>query len=215
MERQVILLNGPSSSGKSTLAKALQALISDKRSERYEVVSIDDFLKMSPTETIYEDDVFDISDDLCKRAVEILETCDGVIIDHVITSERIFKHLQEKLSSCHLRMVRVTCPLQLLRKRELERGDRSPGSAEASAEYLFPKEGYDLVVDTGTKSPEENSLLIIKKCFPKKKDTAHGYEEVLAKHHKSIIESYDLAETDTELFITERVNNLLFRKNRS
>ena len=50
--------------------------------------------------------------------------------------------------------------------------------------------------------------------FPKKKDTAYGYKEVLAKHDKSVIKSYDLAETDTELFITEHVNNLLFRKNR-
>ena len=42
--------------------------------------------------------------------------------------------------------------------------------------------------------------------FPKKKDTAYGYKEVLAKHDKSVIKSYDLAETDTELFITEHVN---------
>ena len=50
--------------------------------------------------------------------------------------------------------------------------------------------------------------------FPKKKDTAFGYEEVLAKHNKSVIEIYNLEETDTVLFITERVNNLLFRKNK-
>ena len=165
MEQQIILLNGPSSSGKTTLAKTLQGLISDKRSERYEVVSIDDFLKMSPSETIYEDDVFNISDDLCKKALEILETGDGVIIDHVITSERIFEQLKGNLSSCHIRMVRISCPLHLLRKRELERGDRCPGSAEASAKYLFPKEGYDLVVDTGMKSPAENSLLIFDRFF--------------------------------------------------
>ena len=60
MERQIILLNGPSSSGKSTLARTLQGLILEKRSEIYGIVSIDDFLKMSPTEKIYEDDVFDI-----------------------------------------------------------------------------------------------------------------------------------------------------------
>jgi len=48
--------------------------------------------------------------------------------------------------------------------------------------------------------------------FPKKKDTAFGYEKVLAKYDKSIIASYDLVETDTELYITERVNNILFRK---
>ena len=98
MERQVILLNGPSSSGKSTLAKALQELIFEKRSERYGIVSIDDFLKMSIAKTIYEDDVFEKSDILCSKALEMLETGDGVIIDHVITSERIFKHLKEKES---------------------------------------------------------------------------------------------------------------------
>ena len=52
MKPHVVLLNGPSSSGKSTLARALQALIMEQTSERYEVVSIDDFLKMSPDETI-------------------------------------------------------------------------------------------------------------------------------------------------------------------
>ena len=165
MMQHVILLNGPSSSGKSTLAKALQSLISEKRSERYEIVSIDDFLRMSPKETIYEDDVFEISEDLCTKALEILDTGNGVIIDHVITSERIYSQLQKNLSSCHLQTVRITCPLDVLRKRELERGDRSPGSAEASEEYLYPKEGYDLTVDIGTKSPAENSLLIFSSLF--------------------------------------------------
>ena len=165
MERQIILLNGPSSSVKSTLARALQKLILDKRSARYGVVSIDDYLKMSPSETIYEDDVFDISEALCNKAQEMLETGDGVIIDHVITSERIFEHLKEKLSSGHMRMVQISCPLYLLRKRELERGDRSPGSAEASAKYLFPREGYDLVVDTGMLPPSESALLVFKKMF--------------------------------------------------
>ena len=49
--------------------------------------------------------------------------------------------------------------------------------------------------------------------FPKKKDTAYGYEEVLKKHAKDVIESYDLVETETELFLTEQVNNILFKKN--
>ena len=45
-----------------------------------------------------------------------------------------------------------------------------------------------------------------------KKDTAYGYKEVLKNHDKAVIESYDLVETDTELHITERVNNILFIK---
>ena len=48
--------------------------------------------------------------------------------------------------------------------------------------------------------------------FPKKKDTAYGYEEVLKKHDKTVIDSYDLVEMKTELYITECVNNILFVK---
>lgn len=165
MKKQVILLNGASSSGKSTLAKALQTLIYDRLSERYGIVSIDEFLGMTPDEAIYEDDVYQISGDLCEKALAILHTENGVIIDHVMTSKRIYDGLKQKLSSYDIRMVHVCCPLQLLRKREAERGDRCPGSAEASAEYLFPKEGYDLTVDTGLKSAEENAALIFDRFF--------------------------------------------------
>ena len=48
--------------------------------------------------------------------------------------------------------------------------------------------------------------------FPKKKETAYGYEEVLKRHDRSVIESYDLVETDTEIYITEQVNNMMFVK---
>lgn len=159
---QAVLLNGPSSSGKSTLAKALQKLIREKRSEEYEVVSIDDLMKNDPMETIYEDDVYAISGDLCRRVLEILETGAGVIIDHVITSERIFRQLKEMLYAYPLRLVYVTCSPEILREREQARGNRCAGSAEASAAYLYPKEGYGLTVDTGLGSPFENAMKILK-----------------------------------------------------
>ena len=165
MDRQIILLNGPSSSGKSTLAKALQVLIEKKRAERYEVVSIDDFMTNDPMETIYEDDVFEISGDMCRRAVEIMEAGSGVIVDHVITSERIFSQLKEATQAYCLRTVRVACPLQVLREREQERGDRCPGSAEVSEKYLFPKDGYDLEIDTHLLLPEENARVIFDRLF--------------------------------------------------
>ena len=163
--KPVILLNGPSSSGKSTLAKELQALIKERKAENYEVVSIDDSMETNPTETIYEDDVYAVSGDLCERVLEILRAGSGVIIDHVITSERIFRQLKEMLTAYPLRMVHITCPVEVLRKREQARGDRCAGSAEASAEYLFPKEGYDLTVDAGTNSPHENASSVFERMF--------------------------------------------------
>ncbi len=161
MNKRIMLLNGPSSSGKSTLASNLQTLIKDKNSEEYAINSIDDFLKMSTKEVIYEEDVFDISSKLCDKSIELLRLNQGIIIDHVITSERIYKHLIESLKSYGIYLVHVTCPLLELKRREEERRNRCLGSAEASYEYLFPKEGYDLTVDTFVSSEKECSLQIL------------------------------------------------------
>ena len=60
MRRQAILLNGPSSSGKSTLARALRRLLQEQGRE-FGIVSIDDLLEMSSEEPIYEDDVYAIT----------------------------------------------------------------------------------------------------------------------------------------------------------
>ena len=165
MEKQIILLNGPSSSGKSTLAKGLRDLIEERKNEKYVIVSIDDFMKLSTEETIYEDDVFDISGDMCIRASEALKTSPGVIIDHVITSERIFRQLTDMLGQYSIRFVHVTCPLEVLLKREYARKNRCLGSAESSYTYLFPKNGYDFTVDTSAMAPAECAIKIYGELF--------------------------------------------------
>lgn len=159
--KQIILLNGSSSSGKSTLSKTLQKLFKEN-GKQYEIVSIDDFMKISTSETIYEADVFEISQDMCNATIELLEKADGVIVDHVITSERIFKQFLETAKPFNYLLVRVTCPLNVLLQREKERGDRCMGSAKNSYDYLYPKEGYDLIIDTSLFSKEKCGLEVYK-----------------------------------------------------
>ncbi len=36
--------------------------------------------------------------------------------------------------------------------------------------------------------------------------------EVFGRHDKAVIDSYNLIETDTELYLTEQVNNVMFEK---
>ena len=163
--KKIILLNGPSSSGKSTLSKALQGLIEKKKREIYPIISIDDFMKLSTEETIYEEDVFEISGDMCMGALEALETSPGIIIDHVITSERIFSQLTTMLKEYHVSFVHVTCPLKVLLQREYARKNRCLGSAESSYTYLYPKDGYDLTIDTSVMTTDECATKIYDELF--------------------------------------------------
>ena len=147
MKYPVILLNGPSSSGKSTLSRNLQAVL-----QNYEIISIDDFMKIGEDETIYEDDVYEISGDMCDATLAHLKSGKGVIIDHVITSPRIYEQLVAAMQGHALCRVHVDCPLEVLLQRENARGNRCIGSAEASWQYLYPKDGYDLTVNSGAMS---------------------------------------------------------------
>ena len=165
MDKKIILLNGPSSSGKSTLSKNLQNLLNEKFNLQYYIVSIDDFMKLGTDETIYEDDVYEISTDMNNKALEVLNSCDGVIIDHVITSERIYVELINALSLYHIFKVHVECPLDILIKREIERNNRCIGSAEASYTYLYPKDNYDFKVNTHINKSENCANKIIDNLF--------------------------------------------------
>lgn len=167
MKKRIILLNGPSSSGKSTLASTLQTIIKDEKEIEYGIISIDDFLEMTTDKEIFEDDVFEISSKLCEKAIEILILKPGLIIDHVITSERIFTQLIENLRLYDLYLIHVTCPLQELKRREEERKNRCRGSAEASYQYLFPKDGYHVTVDTFELSVRESALKIFETLYLK------------------------------------------------
>ena len=48
--------------------------------------------------------------------------------------------------------------------------------------------------------------------FPRQKQTAIEFEDLIAKFDKQIIKGYAIKITDEEIWITERVNNLLFQK---
>ena len=162
--KHIILLNGPSSSGKSTLSRTLQAQLL-REGQEYPWISIDHFLNMSTDEVIYEDDVYAICPALCQAVETALETAPGVIIDQVITSRRIFDHLCNHLAAHRIHLIRVTCPVEILRQRELARKNRCLGSAEASQIYLYPQEGYHLTVDTYAMTPQECAARIYETIF--------------------------------------------------
>ncbi|MBQ5340891.1 MAG: AAA family ATPase [Oscillospiraceae bacterium] len=166
MDKRIILLNGPSSSGKSTLAGEIRKMIKEQRGLDYAVISIDDHMRISEDETIYEDDVWEISGEMCDAVREALRTSDGAIVDHVITSERIYEQFLQLQETAPVLKVRVTCPLSILLVREERRGNRAHGSARDSYDYLYPKEGYDVTVDTSVMSPQDCAASVISSMDP-------------------------------------------------
>ena len=156
----ILLLNGPSSSGKSSIAKLLKKRLETSR--KCSIIALDDYLKMSPDEPIWEDDVYEVTSTMCQKITEALENGCFVIVDHVITSKRIYEAVLQSFMEKDSFRVLVHCDIDILKKREKERGNRCIGSAEASLEYLYPKDNYDLTVDTGLKTIEQIVDQIIK-----------------------------------------------------
>jgi chloramphenicol 3-O phosphotransferase len=68
--------------------------------------------------------------------------------------------------------VRVTCPVEELRRREKERGDRGIGQGESQLTQLDPQDTYDITVDTHTSTKEECADKIIELLNHPEKFTA-------------------------------------------
>ena len=150
---KVLLLNGPSSAGKSSIGKVLRQKLRDSGSDAV-TISLDDYLQMSVKEPIWEDDVFAVMPRMCGDISAALQAGKTPIVDHVITRLRIYRALLDAIAGFQMKTVLVSCDIGTLRRREAERGDRCVGSAEASLKYLYPQTGYDLCLDSEETEPE-------------------------------------------------------------
>ncbi len=142
---KIIILNGVSSSGKTTLAMELQ--------EQSEVllfrISVDDFCNMIPQKAMCID-TFNYAIEMMLRTIRSFsERGFSVVVDIVILkSLGTWDILLEHLHDLPLLLVHVHCPIDELRRREIQRGDRKIGQGERQLDDLFPQEQYDLHIDT-------------------------------------------------------------------
>ena len=102
----IIILNGVSSAGKTTLAFALQQALA----EPYLRLSLDDFQAMLPAKVIEQD--FD--DSVCRAQAVLLQTV------KMLSCFQTFGQYVALLHDHPVLLVRVDCPLQELRRRELD-----------------------------------------------------------------------------------------------
>ena len=147
----VIFLNGPSSSGKTTLTQALQ----DRLPELYYHIASDTFSRMASRAHRTADfwAVTTKSMSAMHHTIALFSDLElGVIVDHVILDtpegRALLLECVQLLHSYPVLFVGVECPLEELERRERQRGDRRSGQARYQFTHTFGHSVYDLTVDT-------------------------------------------------------------------
>jgi chloramphenicol 3-O phosphotransferase len=152
MNGKVIVLNGTSSSGKTTLARELQY----QSAEVYLLCSLDAFWDMTPQGIPAGSKNFpQMKLALAKSVRALSETGHNVIVDIVFCSMKTYFELTKEFDDLNFTMVKVVCPLAELEKRELARGDRDIGLAKLQYDNIHEGVTYDIEVNTLVNSPEQ------------------------------------------------------------
>lgn len=164
MKGKIILVNGASSSGKSTLCKALQARLD----EPFWHYSIDHF-RDSGVLPMQRIDNGDFSWPRMREAFfegfhrclpALAEAGNNVIVEHIIETPPWMSRLVRFLAPFDVFFVGLQCPLAELERRELRRGDRRHGEARQDYDVIHTFGIYDLEIET-THAPEENTNAVL------------------------------------------------------
>ena len=156
---KIIVLNGPSSAGKTTLSRNLQK-IWDRPLYYLSYDSVDWYMApFGVTGRDYGgmDTVRDFLAVMYESAAAICRSGRDVVIDNCLFDcEDICALSAEIMKDCPVTMVRIRLPMEELERREIARGDRTPGKARWQEEHITPKEdsAYDVIVDTSDDSME-------------------------------------------------------------
>ncbi|MEV0648198.1 AAA family ATPase [Phytomonospora sp. NPDC050363] len=167
MNYRMIILNGGSSSGKSSLARALQNTLHDP----WLTFGVDDLIEGVPPRLLTGEAGLAFGEDgsvspgadftALNRAwdaglVAMARAGARVIVDEVFLrggeSQREWLKL---LAGLPVLWVGVHCAPEVAEQREAGRGDRTPGMAAMQATAVHKGMTYDVVVDTSTTSVEE------------------------------------------------------------
>ncbi|PLT29892.1 chloramphenicol phosphotransferase CPT family protein [Peribacillus deserti] len=155
----IIVLNGVSSSGKSTLAKEITKLLPD-----FFAFSVDDYdliiekmedrdnQRLIPVETeyFYYRNVAMFSD----RGINL-------ILDQILHDPITLQTFYKTLNTHPILLVGVHCPAEELKRREHFRGDRQIGQAISQLNFVHQQEIYDVEINTYTLSMMECAKEIV------------------------------------------------------
>ena len=161
---KIILVNGASSSGKSTLCRALQARLD----EPFWHYSIDHFRATGvlPDQRIASGDfswpelrpAFFEGFHRCLPALALAGN--NLVVEHIVENQAWMSRLLQLLQHLDVFFVGLHCPHAELEKRELRRGDRRAGEARQDFPVVHAFCTYDIEVDS-TQVPENNARAVL------------------------------------------------------
>lgn len=179
---RIIVINGTSSSGKTTLVRALQATLPDLWLE----MGIDRFAYALPGRVNGQitwpllfpyvrpvgraDGPFTIRttalgnrfiSGMHATAAALADSGLNVIVDHVILERHWLDEMTRLWAGFEVLFVGVRCPLEVVIERELGREDRTLGQAEAQFDVVHRWTSYDVEVDTSVLTPGEAVARIV------------------------------------------------------
>lgn len=165
---RIILLNGTSSSGKTTLSQALQEALP----EPYMHLSLDGLFYMYPkrflnANTRTEAEVFrqlipTVVSGLHHAAAALAKAGNNVIVDHVLQEDGWLQECLECWKELVVYFVGVKCDLSIVMEREARREDREKGLAWSQYDRVHRHNLYDIVIDTTNQNAEKCARQIIK-----------------------------------------------------
>jgi chloramphenicol 3-O phosphotransferase len=169
MPGRVVLLHGTSSSGKSTVARAVQRLSDDP----WVHLGIDTFwnaiderwMEHGPRAAegfLWIEDATIVPGPVGQRLAAGMRAAlaafaragNDVIVDDVFIDPEWLPAWRTELAEIELLLVGVVAPIDVLEDRERARGNRIVGEARAQVGVIHRGIEYDLTVDTAHESPE-------------------------------------------------------------
>lgn len=183
MAAACIVLNGPSCSGKSSIAAALQErwprplqstgidTFLASQSERFFAIdgTLTDGVSWVPT-TVDGMPAFDIVPGelglgMIRASHSFWSSCVEAGLDQVIDDVWVIPEqptgLERALSRATVLWVGVHCPLPIIVQREQDRGDRPVGAARGHYRLTHSFRDYDVTVDTSSATPDACAALIV------------------------------------------------------
>jgi chloramphenicol 3-O phosphotransferase len=161
MQPIAIVLHGPTSGGKTTLAKALQATSPVPAFH----IALDAFVTMSNRRDMRSDAerarAYKLHcENLRSTLARVAQTGYDIILDLVLRDEAEFQACLKVLGRRPTYIIGVSAPLRVLEDRERARPDRASGIAREQAADPAYKRQYDLMLDTSKTTPEAGAAAV-------------------------------------------------------